>query len=104
MSHAAPPVHPLHIAATRDIPAGPPAGPVARVALRVVLGALALLAAAAVLAPARWTAEALVGVGGPELDRVVLGVWLFKGMLLLNAALLWAATRFLPRRAAGEPL
>jgi 4-amino-4-deoxy-L-arabinose transferase-like glycosyltransferase len=64
----------------------------------------ALLALAALLIPARGAAAALAGGDAAHLESVVLGMMLFKGMLLVHAAIILLARRAPLRGVAVEPL
>ncbi len=66
-------------------------------------GAIALLLLA-VLLPAQATAAALSGSEGDAPARVLTGVWLFKGLIALHAALLLGGSRLRFRPGPGGPL
>ncbi len=70
--------------------------------MRVAGVALALVA---ITLPPGWLADRLVGPGAPHLSDVVLGAWIWKGLLLAHAAALWAWGRAgdaWPRAAEAE--
>ena len=69
---------------------------------RATLLAALALALVGLLLPPYTTATALAGV---ERGREVAGgVWILKGLLVLNAALIWAVGRWAPRSGSYEPL
>lgn len=66
---------------------------------------LALLCALAALAlPPEWLAAATAGEGSPRLASVVLGAWILKALLLVQAGLAWLASRRAPSAGEHEPL
>ena len=95
MSHAVPPAAPLSLHTTRAGSARRPARAGAVIAAAVAAGAGALIPPAAL-------ASALVGA--PAAGRVVAGVWIFKALLVVHAAILWATLRVRLRDEPVEPL
>ncbi len=64
--------------------------------------AAALLALVALAVPPAWLAERLVGPAAPHAQDVVVGAWIWKGLLLLHAAALWLWARARSRSRDGE--
>ena len=62
-----------------------------------------ILLALAIALPPEWTAASLVGRGSALLPAAVTGVWIFKAMLLVHAALLVALARLGPLGSDGSP-
>jgi hypothetical protein len=62
------------------------------------------LAAAGVLLDARWAAEAMAGADSPVVDSVAVGMWVFKAMLVVHAAMIFAASRVQPAGAGARLL
>lgn len=69
-------------------------------------GALAavILAAVGLLLDARGVAESLAGAESPVVDSVTTGMWIFKAMLVVHAAMILTASRLRPEGAGARLL
>ena len=63
-----------------------------------------LLGLVGIALPVHQTAAVLVGPGSAHLGQVVQGLWLFKLLLVVHAALVVVLGRIEPSRLAGDPL